>query len=305
MDYILRTNKLSKSIKNKDIVKDVSLNIKRGEIYGFLGPNGAGKTSIMKMITGIWKPSFGSIEVFGKEITPKSYKYLKNMGIIIEQPVFYDHMSGYDNLKIHCEYMGFYKKGAIEETLNLLGLVGTGKKAVKSYSLGMKQRLGIARAILTKPDILILDEPTNGLDPSGMKEIRDLFNMLSKDYGITIMISTHILSEIEDIVDTVGIINRGNLINEISMIDIERDNASYIEIEVNDTKAATYILSDKLGLSNFKVIDNSVIRIYEVDIETKDISKVLAMNDIEISKIQKISESLEDYFLKVTQEVDR
>ena len=150
MPYILQTNNLTKTIGGKDLVKNVNLHIKKGEIYGFLGPNGAGKTTVMKMITNLWKPTDGSIEIFGKTLTPQSYEVLKRMGSIIEFPTFYNHMTGYENLKLHCEYMGYYKHGSIENALDMLDLTDAAQKPVKNYSLGMKERLGIARAILCK-----------------------------------------------------------------------------------------------------------------------------------------------------------
>ena len=166
----------------------------------------------------------------------------------------------------------------------------------------MKQRLGIARAILCKPELLILDEPTNGLDPAGMKQIRDLFRMLCGEYGITIIISSHMLSEVESIADTIGVINHGNMMKEISMKEISEMNTAYIELAVENTKKAAYVLADKLELSNFKAIDEKCIRIYDACIDTKDILKALAMNEVEINSISKKAESLEDYFLKLTGE---
>lgn len=300
MEYILQTINLTKTIGEKNIVDDVNIHIKSGEIYGFLGPNGAGKTTVMKMLTNLWKPTSGSIEIFGETITPHSYDYLRKMASMIEYPVFYDHLSGYDNLMLHCEYMGYYKDGCIEETLDMLGLANASKKLVKEYSLGMKERLGIARAILCKPKLLILDEPTNGLDPAGMKHIRNLLKTLCDEYGTTIMISSHILSEIESIADTIGIINKGKIVKEISMKEIEQMNLAYIEIKVSDIKKASYILVDKFEITNFKNIDNETIRIYDDSVSVKEISKILVLNEIEILSINKKGETLEDYFLKLT-----
>ena len=192
------------------------------------------------------------------------------MGSIIEFPTFYEHMSGKDNLQLHCEYMGYYNKGSIDEVLEMLNLREAANKPVKSYSLGMKQRLGIARAILCKPELVVLDEPTNGLDPAGMKQLRDLFKMLCSEYGITLIISSHLLSEIESIADTIGVINHG-----------------------------------KMELNNFKIIDDLKIRIYEVNVTTQEISKELMLNDVEIISINKHTETLEDYFLKMTAEVGK
>ncbi len=302
MPNIVQTNQLTKIIDGKELVKNVNIHVKKGEVYGFLGPNGAGKTTVMKMLTNLWKPTSGEVWLFGEKLTPASYEVLKRMGSIIEFPCFYDHMSGKDNLQLHSEYMGYHTPGCVEDALEMLGLADASEKQVKSYSLGMKQRLGIARAILCKPELLILDEPTNGLDPAGMKQIRDLFRMLCSEYGITIIISSHMLSGVESIADTIGVINHGNMMKEISMKEISEMNTAYIELAVENTKKAAYVLADKLELSNFKAIDEKCIRIYDACIDTKDISKALAMNEVEINSISKKAESLEDYFLKLTGE---
>ena len=302
MPYILQTNHLTKTISGRDLVSNVCLHIKKGEIYGFLGPNGAGKTTVMKMLTNLWKPTSGTVELFGETLTPTSYEVLKRMGSIIEFPCFYEHMSGRENLQLHCEYMGYYVPDSVNHALEMLGLLDAGDQAVKRYSLGMKQRLGIARAILCRPELLVLDEPTNGLDPAGMKQIRDLFRMLCMEYGITIIISSHILSEVESIADTIGVIDHGRMMKEISMQEITEMNTAYIEIVVEDTKKAAYVLADKMGLKNFKVADGHTIRVYDGQAGTKELSRALALNDVDIDFIGKRSESLEDYFLKITGE---
>lgn len=303
MTYILQTHELTKKIGGKNIVTNVSMHVKKGEIYGFLGPNGAGKTTVMKMLTNLWKPTEGSIELFGQKLMPDSYEVLKRMGSIIEFPTFYEHLSGKENLALHCEYMGYYNPGSIENALEMLDLTDTGRKPVKDFSLGMKQRLGIARAILSKPELLILDEPVNGLDPAGMKKIRDLLKMLCMEYGITIMISSHILSEIESIADTIGVINHGVLMKETSMKEISESSLLYIELCVINIKKASYVLADKLGIDNFKIMEDGKIRIYDQKVSVQELSKVLAINDVEITAVNKKTESLEDYFLKMTAEV--
>lgn len=302
MPFILQTNRLSKKIGSKMLVTDVDIHIRKGEIYGFLGPNGAGKTTVMKMITNLWKPASGTIELFGERLTPKSYDVLKRMGSIIEFPVFYDHMTGRENLQLHCEYMGYYNTGSVENAMQMLNLTDAADQPVRNYSLGMKERLGIVRAVMCKPELLILDEPTNGLDPAGMKQIRDLLKMLSSEYGITIMISSHILSEVESIADTVGIIHHGRMMKEIRMQDIEETNLNYVEISVTDEKKAAYVLAEMLKLHNFKVFDNGKIRIYDHSVSTQQLTKTLALNDVEVMGIGKKAETLEDYFLKLTGE---
>lgn len=301
MSYVLQTNHLTKIIGGKELVKDVNIHVKKGEIYGFLGPNGAGKTMVLKMVTNLWKPTQGSVELFGRPLAPNSYEVFRRMGSIIEFPVFYEHLSGRENLSLHCEYMGYYHAGSVEKALDMLELTDAADKPVQTYSLGMKQRLGIARAILAKPELLVLDEPTNGLDPAGMKHLRDLFRMLSAEYGITMILSSHILSEVESIADTIGIINHGNLVKEISMKEITQMHTAYIALSVTDTKKAAYVLADQLKLEQFKIMDEHMIRIYDSSVTTNDLSRVLTENDVGIDAIGKKSESLEDYFLKLTE----
>ncbi len=302
MSYILQTENLTKTINNKELVTDVNMHVKKGEIYGFLGPNGAGKTTVMKMLTNLWKPTSGAIRLFDRELTPHSYDFLKRMGCILEFPVFYDRLSGHENLKLHCEYMGYHHPGCIENALEMLDLTAAAHKPVQSYSLGMKQRLGIARAILSKPELLILDEPTNGLDPAGMKQIRNLLKTLCAEYGITIVISSHILAEIESIADTIGIIHRGRLTKEVSMAEISEKSRAYVELAVPDAKRASYILSEKANLDNFRILDGQNIRIYDPEATPQTLSKLLTECQIDILGIGRHCESLEDYFLELTSE---
>jgi ABC-2 type transport system ATP-binding protein len=297
MTYIIRTNQLTKAYKGKEVVSNVNMKVKKGEIYGFLGPNGAGKTTVMKMLTNLIKPTGGEIEMFGEKVTPTSYEMLKRMGSIIEYPVFYDRLTARENLDLHCEYMGYYDKKAIDAALHLVNLKDIDQKSVKDFSLGMKQRLGIARAIVTKPELLILDEPINGMDPVGIKELRSLFMMLCREYGITLLVSSHILGEIEQLADTVGIISDGKLIEEVSMDMIRENNTEYIEVTVIDCNRAAYVLAEILHLSNFKVVDHSRIRIYESRLTQGEISRGLILNGVMIEEITKRKHTLEDYFL--------
>lgn len=305
MPYVIQTNHLTKSAGGRKIVKDVNLHVKKGEIYGFLGPNGAGKTTVMKMLTNLWKPTEGSIALFGESLTPKSYEMLKRMGSIIEFPCFYESMTGRENLRLHCEYMGYHNPGSVENALEMLDLSEHADKAVKKYSLGMKERLGIARAVLCKPELLILDEPTNGLDPAGMKQVRSLLKNLCREYGITVMISSHILSEIESIADTVGIICQGRMLEEIGMEAVEEMNLAYIELTVLDVKKAAFVLSEKCKIRNFKVMENGNIRVYDRTAAVQELAKALAADNVEITAVGRKTETLEDYFLKITAEAER
>ncbi|HEX3022493.1 MAG TPA: ABC transporter ATP-binding protein [Lachnospiraceae bacterium] len=299
MPDILKTNRLTKAYHGKEVVSNVSMHVKKGEIYGFLGPNGAGKTTLMRMLTNLVKPTSGEIEMFGENLTNTSYEVLKRLGSIIEYPIFYEKLTARENLELHCEYMGYHNKKSIDNALDLVNLRNTDSKPVKDFSLGMKQRLGIARAITTKPELLILDEPINGLDPLGISELRSLFIMLSKEYGITILLSSHILGEIEKIADTVGVIKDGSLIKEVTMDSIRESNTEYIEVTVNDPKKAAYILSNTLSITNFKIADSNTIRIYEAHVMQNVITKELVTSDVTIESISKKRSSLEDYFLTI------
>ncbi|KEK11858.1 ABC transporter ATP-binding protein [Lysinibacillus fusiformis] len=299
MTYIVKTNQLTKVYEGKEVVSAVNMNVKKGEIYGFLGPNGAGKTTVMKMLTNLTKPTSGDVEIFGERLTDRSYELLKRMGTIIEYPIFYEKLTARETLELHCEYMGYYNKQEIAHVLNLVKLTNTEEKRVKDFSLGMKQRLGIARAIITKPELLILDEPINGLDPIGIKELRELFKMLCTEYGITIIISSHILGEIEQLADTIGVIKEGRLITEVTMDTINRNQADYIEVIINDGKKAAFILESKLKMTNFKLMDDHSIRIYDLTVSQKVLTKTLIEHDIEIEEISKKTSTLEDYFLKL------
>lgn len=299
MTYIIQTSNLTKVYQGKEVVSNVNMHVRKGEIYGFLGPNGAGKTTFLRMIMNLVKPSNGEIEICGEKVTSTSYETLKRMGSIIEYPVFYDKLTARENLDLHCEYIGYYNKDAINSALDLVQLKDVEGKAVKDFSLGMKQRLGVARAIITKPEILILDEPINGLDPVGIKEFRNLFQMLSKDYGMTLLISSHILGEIEQIADTIGVIKDGKLMEEVSMESIRREHSDYIELKTDDVKKAAIEINQTLNISNFKVLDDTTIRIYDMTTSQGAISKALVLNGVLVEEINKKEHSLEDYFMKI------
>jgi len=300
MEYILRTQQLTKAYNGHEVVRQVNMNIRPGEIYGFLGPNAAGKTTVMRMIMNLVKPTSGEVELFGQAMTGHSYEMFKRMGSIIEYPVFYDKLSARENLMLHGEYMGYYDPVAAKEALELVKLGSLDNKPVKQLSLGMKQRLGIARAIMTRPELLILDEPINGLDPAGIRELREIFRMLSREYGMTLLISSHILGEMEQIADTIGVIHQGRLAEEVSMAAIRDQQTAFIELVTADTTRAAYVLESKLNLGNFKIIEPNTIRIYDGDITTREIGKMMALEDIELDSLNKKQHSLEDYFLQLT-----
>lgn len=301
MEYILETNELTKSYKKKMAVDHVDLHVKKGEIYGFVGPNGAGKSTILKMILNLIKPDSGEIKIFGETVGENNFEMLKRIGSIIESPYFYDKLTGRENLELHCEYMGYHNKGQIDHVLEAVSLTDIENKAVAHYSLGMKQRLAIARAILTKPQFLILDEPINALDPEGIREMRSLFRKLNEEWGISILISSHILSEVELIADTIGVIQKGCLLKEISMEDIHDYRTEYMEAEVSDTSRVGYLLEEKLGITNYKIISDKKIRIFDMHISGTEISRLIIQGGIGLESIRKQKNTLEDYFFQLTE----
>lgn len=296
MDYVIQTSGLTKKLKGKTIISDINLHVKKGEIYGFLGRNGTGKTTIMKMLTGITNPTSGEILLFNQKLTEETKTVLKRVGSVIEYPIFYEHLTAIENMKLHGEYLGFYDDKEINDALDMVQLKDTEDKTVKDFSLGMKQRLGIARAIVMKPELIILDEPTNGLDPIGIKDIRNLILMLNREYGITFLLSSHILGEMEQVVDRVGVINNGKLLNEVALADIRKKRTEYIELMTPNMEKALYLLESNFQISNFKMVTNNRIRIYDLTHSQKTISKMLILHDVEIEEIQKHTSSLEDYF---------
>ncbi|NGZ76462.1 ABC transporter ATP-binding protein [Saccharibacillus alkalitolerans] len=296
MTNTIRTRMLSKSYKSTETVSNVDITVKRGEIYGFLGPNGAGKSTVMKMLLGLVRPTGGEIELFGEKLMPGSNEHLKRIGHLIETPVFYERLTAAQNLDLHAEYMGYHNKEAIGEALRMVQLIGVDNKPVKEFSLGMKQRLAIARAICTRPELLLLDEPINGLDPEGIQLMRSLFRRLRDEWGISILISSHLLSEIEQIADTIGVIDRGHLIREVSLDELRASRTDYVEIATPNAALAAFVLTEKLGIERFKQTGERVLRVYDMNVSQETLSKTLILNDVPIESINRRHHSLEEYF---------
>ena len=301
MDYIMETVGLRKSYKGNVVVNDVNIHVPKGAIYGFVGPNGAGKSTVMKMILNLIQPEAGEVQLFGEKVTDQSYEVFKRVGSIIENPYFYEKMTARQNLELHCDYMGFPNKERIDEVLQMVDLQNVEGKQIRHYSLGMKQRLAIARAILAKPEFLILDEPINALDPEGIREMRTLFQRLNREEGTTIFISSHILSEVDLIADTIGIIQHGKLLTELPIEEIHKRQTEYISLQVDDVTHAAALL-EKMGITNFSVVDKEFIRIYGSDISDKALSKALIENGIGLESLGRKHDTLEDYFFQLTEE---
>lgn len=299
-NYIIETKNLTKVYGEQTVVNSVNLHIEKGSIYGLLGRNGAGKTTIMKMILGLTDISNGEVSVFNQNIKGNEKKIYPRIGAIIETPGFYPNLTGTENLEIFAMLRGTAFPNAVKNALEVVSLPYKDKKLFGNYSLGMKQRLGIANAILHDPEVLILDEPTNGLDPIGIAEVRDFIKDLSVKKGKTILISSHILSEITLLADTVGIIDKGVLLEENSMEELNKKNRKYIILEVSDVSKAATILEKEFVITNYSVEDNNHIRIYSHGLDMAKINKSLVMNEISVISSQICNDSLEDYFKKIT-----
>ena len=300
MDYIMETVGLRKAYKGNVVVDDVNIHIPKGAIYGFVGPNGAGKSTVMKMILNLIQPDAGEVQLLGEKVTDHSYEIFKKVDSIIENPYFYDKMTARQNLELHCEYMGFPNKERIDEGLHLVDLQKVEGKQVRHYSLGMKQRLAIARAILARPEFLILDEPINALDPEGIREMRNLFQRLNREDGTTIFISSHILSEVDLLADTIGIIRDGKLLTELPIEEIHKHQTDYISLQVDDVTSAAALL-EGMGIKNFSVLDKEFIRIYDSDVSGKSLSKALIENGVGLESIGRKQDILEDFFFQLTE----
>ena len=299
VDYVIETNNLSKIYSNEKVVNSINMHVERGKIYGLLGKNGAGKTTTMCMLLNLTYPSGGEIFLFGKDPKEYSNEIYSKIGCIIETPGFYENLTAFENLKIISKLRGNYNPQNIAMVLEMVNLSGAESKKYKDFSLGMKQRLGIAAAIMHNPELLILDEPINGLDPFGIKEIRTLLRRLSHEFGITILISSHILSEIENIADVIGFMDRGVLIDEISREELSDRLNKFVEFEVSDADLAIDIL-EELGLRknrDFTFNDKSIC-LYS-NLELRDKFNALFVNSgIDVKKVNLCEENLEDFFTR-------
>ena len=297
-ELLLQTRNLTKQYGRHRAVDDVNMHIKKGAIYGFIGRNGAGKTTCLKMISGLSTPSYGEIEMFGYK-GKDLQKVRSRVGCLIEAPGLYGNMSAYDNLNIKCKLTGIKKKGYIEELLKTVGLDTVGEKKTKHYSLGMKQRLGIALALVGEPDLLILDEPINGLDPQGIVEVRETIQKLAKERGMTICISSHILEELSKLATDYGIIHNGCLVQELTREELMKKCSERIELTLDNPKQAIPVLDD-MGFNSYQVIDKEHIHIFERLGESASLNMELAKAGIPVKGISITSEELENYFLRLT-----
>lgn len=299
-DTVIETKQITKVYGEQTAVNRVDLHVRKGRIYGLLGRNGAGKTTIMKMILGLTSITSGEADIFGKNVKGNEKQVYPRIGAIIETPGFYPNLTGTENLEIFAKLRGTTKPRAVKEALEVVGLPYRDKKTFSKYSLGMKQRLGIANAILHDPELLILDEPTNGLDPIGIAEVRDFIKDLSVERGKTILISSHILSEISLLADDIGIINNGVLLEENSMAALEKKNGKYILLQVSDTAKAALILERKFHTKEYSVQDAHTLHLFDTSLDMAAVNKALMLEDISVISSQLCNDTLEDYFKRVT-----
>ncbi len=301
-EVVLKTNNLTKQYNKNVVLDNVNITIKKGDIYGLIGRNGAGKTTLMKIITTLASPTSGTFELFNTcSENDELFDNKKRVGSLIEYPAFYPNLSAYDNLKYYTIQRGIVDKNQINKVLELVNLTGTGKKKVKTFSLGMKQRLGIALAILNSPDFVILDEPINGLDPIDISELRDTFKKLS-DNGITLLISSHILSELYLLANEFGFLENGKLIKELSKEELDLECSKCLVIKIDDSKKVSVLLEKELNTNNYKVINNEEIRVYDYTDDSDKVSDVLVNNKIKIKGFYESGISLEEYFKEIIKE---
>jgi ABC-2 type transport system ATP-binding protein len=298
-EYILRTNKLSKKYRNDFALENINVTIKKGEIYGFIGQNGAGKSTMLRIVTGLTFPTTGSIELFENDNPKELIDVQKRMGAIIEQPALFSNMTAYENLEVHRLQKGIPGSVCINKTLELVGLTDTGKKKAKNFSLGMKQRLGLGIALLSDPEFLILDEPTNGLDPMGIVELRELIKKLNREKGLTVLISSHILSELHQLATSFGIIHKGKLLEELTAKELDEKCRQHLRIKVDQpTKGAT-ILENQLSTTEFEVMQDGTIKLYHYLDDVRTVSRALTNNGLVIEHLSQNGDSLESYFSKL------
>lgn len=294
---VLKTYNITKKYGEQLAVDNVNMTIKKGDIYGFIGQNGAGKTTLIRLITGLIHKSGGEIELLGANEENELNKARTMVGSLIESPSLYTNMTARENLEVSRLVRNIPGKKCIDEVLELVGLKDVEKKKVKNFSLGMRQRLGIANALMGNPKLLILDEPINGLDPMGIVEIRELLKKINKEKDMTILISSHILSELSELATTYGIISNGKLIEEITAKQLSEKCRQYIDLKVDDTARVVILLERELGISDYEVLEDSNIKVFSNLDNVGEVNSLLSRSGIIVESISVKGENLEEYFM--------
>ena len=299
-NYIIETRGLTKKYGEQTSVSKLSLHVRKGRIYGLLGRNGAGKTTTMRMLLGLTEPTSGDVKIFGKPLRGNEKKILPRIGSLIESPGFYPNLTGTENLRIFADLRGLKGPKYIKNAMELVNLPYKDKKLFSQYSLGMKQRLAIALAVMHNPELLILDEPINGLDPIGIAEVRDFIRNLCDATGKTILISSHILSEISLLADDIGIIDHGVLLEEESLEELEKKNGKYFRFTVSNAAAASGLLQDRLGIRNMEIDSSTKLTVRDSRLDAGTAVRLFVDEGLTVSDAHLYEDTLEDYFKKVT-----
>lgn len=298
---VIKLRDISKKRGQTEILNHLNMTVYQKDIYGFIGQNGAGKSTTMKIIMSLIKETQGQLELFD---SLDNQINRSRIGAIIENPAFYPYMTAYENLKYYVQYKGIVEINSIEKVLKMVGLENVRKKKYKNYSLGMKQRLGLALALINHPDLLILDEPLNGLDPQGIVELREILSHLNKKYGITMLISSHILDELEMIATRYGFIHQGQMIEEITAEKLQEKLKKYISLDVENIGLASITLEQKLHTENFKVMDDHTIYLYDFVNESSLVATTLIQEGVILNKMNISNVSLENYYLSLIKGVE-
>ncbi|MDD3231318.1 MAG: ATP-binding cassette domain-containing protein [Oscillospiraceae bacterium] len=298
-EAVIQTMNLTKVYKKFTAVSDLSISVNQGDIYALVGQNGAGKTTLLKMICGLTPTTSGKLMLFGNASASELQKARTHMGTMIETPGFYPYLSAKDNLEYYRIQRGGKDQKAVDHALEFVGLADTGNKKFRSFSLGMKQRLGLALAVMNHPDILILDEPINGLDPMGIKEFREIILRLNQENQTTILISSHILGELSQIATTYGFISKGKLVEHISAEDLKEKCRNFLEIDTDDAQKAAQVLKEQFSISNLEVVDRYTLHVGEQMDESGQFVKALVGNGILVSQVYRSGINLEEYFVSL------
>lgn len=299
-EFIIETRHLTKQYGTQKSVSDLNIHVKKGRVYGLLGRNGAGKTTTMKMLLGLTEPTSGEIKIWGKPLRGNEKEVLPRIGSLIESPGFYPNLTATENLRIFAALRGVPSRNAVKDALDLVGLPYRDKKLFSQYSLGMKQRLAIALAVMHDPELFILDEPTNGLDPIGIAEIRTFIRRLCDEGGKTVLLSSHILSEISLMADDIGIIDHGVLLEEESLSALESKNGRFIHLGISDAAQAARLLETVLHTGQFRIDDDKSIRIFDTSLSLSLLSETMVKGGVALYDLHLCENTLEDYFKRVT-----
>lgn len=299
-NYVLRTHSVTKCYGDLKAVDNVDMTIKKGEIYGFIGRNGAGKTTLIRMITGLAHCTSGKIELFGKSQQSELVKARTRMGVVVESPALYFHMTAEQNMEHQRLISGITGKEQIQKALELAGINGAGKKKVRDFSLGMKQRLGLAMAMLNQPEFIILDEPANGLDPAGIVEMRNTIKRLARENNITFLISSHLLSELSTFATTYGIIHKGRIIRQLTETQLSEECRQYIKILVDDAKKAVDFLENTLHTKHCSLYSSNEIRLFDNLDRPDHVNEILVKAGFHVKGIYVTGYDLEEYFMDLT-----